>query len=85
MLTAFAYVATPDAVDATLAPFGWYRDLVVAGARENALPDRYISALAAVTAVADPDEGRARRHRRLLGVTADDLAEERHPGPRGQG
>ena len=67
MRTAFAYVATPDAVDATLAPFGWYRDLVVAGARESALPDRYISGLAAVTAVADPDEGRARRHRRLLG------------------
>ena len=66
-LTAFAYVATPDAVDATLAPFGWYRDLVVAGARESALPDRYISALAAVTTVADPDEERARRHRRLLG------------------
>ncbi len=66
MLTAFAYVATPDAVDATLAPFGWYRDLVVAGARESALPDRYISALAAVTTVADPDEERARRHRRLL-------------------
>ena len=67
LLTAFAYVAMPDAVDATLAPFGWYRDLVVAGARESGLPDRYISALAAVTTVADPDEERARRHRRLLG------------------
>ena len=67
MLTAFAYVATPDAVDATLAPFGWYRDLVVAGARESGLPARYISTLAAVTTVADPDEERTRRHRRLLG------------------
>ena len=67
MLTACAYVATPDAVDATLAPFGWYRALVVAGARESGLPDRYISALAAVTAVADPNEERARRHSRWLG------------------
>ena len=83
MLTALTYVATPDAVDATLAPFGWYRDLVVAGAKESALPDRYISALAAVTAVADPDAGRARRHRHLLGITADDGAEKRRPAPGG--
>ncbi|HJN45892.1 MAG: gamma-glutamylcyclotransferase family protein [Vicinamibacterales bacterium] len=68
MLTAFAYVATPDAVDDTLAPFDWYRDLVVAGARESGLPDRYIGVLAAVRAVADPDHGRARHHRRLLGT-----------------
>ena len=66
MQTAFTYVATPDAVDATLAPFGWYCDLVVAGARESALPNRYISALAAVMAVADPDEARTRRNRRML-------------------
>ena len=83
MLTAFTYVAMPDAMDATLAPFGWYRELVVAGARESALPDRYIRALAAVMAVADPDEARARRNRRVLGVTADDLAEKGHPAPRG--
>ncbi len=66
VLTAFTYVATPEAVDASLAPFGWYRDLVVAGARESALPNRYISALAAVMAVADHDEARARRNRRML-------------------
>ena len=66
VLNAFAYVATPDAVDATLAPFAWYRDLVVAGARESRLPDRYVTALAGVTAVADPDPTRANRHRRLL-------------------
>ena len=45
----------------------WYRALVVAGAQESAFLNQYISALAAVTAVADPDAGRARRHLRLLG------------------
>lgn len=70
VLTAFAYVATPDAVDDTLAPFGWYRDLVVAGARESGLPNRYVTALASVAAIADPDQARENRHRRLLGVAA---------------
>ena len=75
-LCAFAYVATPDAVDSTLAPFGWYRDLVVAGARESGLPARYVSELAAVSVVPDPDEPRTRRHRRLLGAGGDELAYE---------
>ena len=74
VLSAFAYVATPDALDDTLAPFTWYRDLVMAGARESRLPDRYIRTLVDVTAIADPDEERARRHRRLLGVAADEFA-----------
>ena len=70
VLAAFAYVATPDAVDDTLAPFIWYRDLVVAGARESRLPARYISTLADVPAVRDPDANRARRHRSFLALTA---------------
>ena len=73
VLPAFAYIATPDSLDDTLAPFGWYRDLVVAGARESGLPDRYVTALARVAAVADPDRPRANRHRRLLGVAGRDL------------
>ena len=80
VLTAFAFVATPDALDDTLAPFGWYRDLVVAGARESRLPDSYIRTLNAVTVIADPDEERARRQRRLLGVVASDRGSE----PRGR-
>ena len=84
VLTAFAYVATPDALDDTLAPFGWYRDLVVTGARESRLPDSYIRTLNAVTVIADPDEERARRQRRLLGVVADDVANDRRSAPRGR-
>ncbi|MCH8992617.1 MAG: gamma-glutamylcyclotransferase [Acidobacteria bacterium] len=83
MLTAFAYVATPDAVDATLVPFDWYRDLVVAGARESGLPDPYVTALASVTAICDPDSVRANRHRRLRDIPPDDVAEERRPAPTG--
>lgn len=75
--TAFVYVATPDAVDDTLAPFDWYRDLVVAGARESTLPARYISTLAAVPAIVDPDTDRAHCHRRLIGRIDD--AEQKMP------
>jgi ribosomal protein S18 acetylase RimI-like enzyme len=83
VVTAFSYVATPDALDRTLAPFGWYRDLVVAGARESGLPDRYICTLAAARTVADPDHGRAQRHRRLLGGVANGLVEmENHRADR---
>lgn len=44
-------------------PFDWYRDLVTQGARHHALPASYVSRIAAVTAVPDPDPARARANR----------------------
>ena len=66
MLTAFASVASPGTADDTLAPFDWYRDLMVASAKEREFSDHYIGAHAALTAVADADAGRARRHPHVL-------------------
>jgi hypothetical protein len=66
--TAFTYVATPDAIDGSLTPFDWYRDLVVAGAYESGLPAEYIDTLTSVTASEDRDHLRSTHHRRLLGV-----------------
>lgn len=54
-------------VDAGLQPFEWYRALVVAGAREHALPAHYVAQLAAVPAWPDPDPARAQRHHALIG------------------
>ena len=45
--------------DASLRPLTWYRALVVAGAKEHALPDDYIEELEAVAADQDHD---AKRH-----------------------
>lgn len=65
-LNAYTYLALPAAIDATLLPFRWYRDLVVAGAYSHGLPAAYVARLAATPAHADPDTERAARHTRLL-------------------
>jgi hypothetical protein len=65
-LSSFSYVVNAGWFDAALRPYGWYLDLVVAGAREHGLPERYVSRLSRVAAHDDPDEARTAHHRRLL-------------------
>ena len=58
------YVARPEArAEAGLAPFDWYKELVLAGARENGFSRSYLDAIEAVPSVVDPDPERARRNR----------------------
>lgn len=64
--TAYTYRAQPGWIDETLRPFAWYRDLVLAGAREHGLPGSYLETLAKVPARVDPHRRRARSHRQLL-------------------
>lgn len=66
-LEAFAYVADRDAVDADLLPFDWYVRLVLAGAREHALPTGYIASIAATPSRPDPDSARAAENQAILG------------------
>lgn len=61
---AHVYYATH--IDPALAPFAWYKALVVAGARQNALPPEYLTRLLAQSAVPDPDPARALRNEKLL-------------------
>ncbi|MEJ2687702.1 MAG: gamma-glutamylcyclotransferase [Gammaproteobacteria bacterium] len=58
---AFAYLAETSYRDDSLAPYDWYRNLVVAGARFLGLPCPYVSAIEGVAAISDPDEVR-RQH-----------------------
>lgn len=51
-LAAFTYIARP-AWYTREPPHAWYRDLVVAGARDHGLPPDYVAAIAAVPAIAD--------------------------------
>lgn len=55
------YLAAPEACDAALVPYDWYRDLVIAGAQQNDLPDDYIKRLEAVAADPDPLPNRPER------------------------
>lgn len=63
---AMTYLAGEPYIDPACLPFDWYRDLVVAGAREHGLPSAYVRELKRTPAVPDPDTARAARARQLL-------------------
>jgi gamma-glutamylcyclotransferase len=58
-LTANVYLARQEWVDPGLRPFDWYQLLVLAGAEYHSFPDSYLAAISAVSAIPDPDRGRA--------------------------
>jgi len=62
----FCYVAVPGTLDDRARPFWWYRDIVLAGARQHCFPESYIHAIAREVAIDDPDARRAAHHRKLL-------------------
>jgi hypothetical protein len=49
-------------IDPTIAPYTWYKALVIAGAKQHGLPDAYISALEQVAAEDDRDVERAKKN-----------------------
>jgi hypothetical protein len=61
------YLASPEAIDDTLKPYSWYKDHVLAGAKEHDLPPDYVAEwIEAVEAVEDPDTTRDRAERAVL-------------------
>ncbi len=56
------YIASPTHVDDSLRPYGWYRDLVVSGARTLSLPADYVEELRRTKTWKDEDRARARRN-----------------------
>jgi hypothetical protein len=46
-VTAWVYLAEPGWIDPSLVPAAWYRELVIAGAREHGLPADYVAELVA--------------------------------------
>ena len=63
---ATVYVARENRIDSRLRPYHWYKELVLAGARELNLPRDYIASIEAVTSCPDPCRARADRNRALL-------------------
>ena len=63
---ATTYVAAASHVDDSLAPYTWYRDLVVAGAVEAGMPDDYVRRLATAGTQQDPDANREARNRAAI-------------------
>lgn len=62
----YTYLAEPGYVDDGLAPFDWYRELVLLGCRRHAFPASYRAAIEAVATRPDPDAVRRERYRRML-------------------
>jgi len=65
-VTAWVYHAMRT--DPTMRPYGWYKAIVLAGAREHSLPDDYVARLDAALAIDDPD---AERHAAHIALTMD--------------
>jgi hypothetical protein len=58
------YLATPEYIDDSLKPYGWYKDLVLAGGREHGLPPEYIAEhIQTVEAIEDPNKTRDKKQR----------------------
>lgn len=65
-LPALAYLARAEVLDPTLRPYHWYKQFVVSGATQHALPDDYVASLHGVTSIDDPEPERHQQHVRLL-------------------
>ncbi|QDU36524.1 hypothetical protein Mal4_08100 [Maioricimonas rarisocia] len=65
-LEALAYLARPEVLDPVLRPYHWYKQLVVTGAAQHALPDEYVALLHMVASIDDPERQRHEQHVRLL-------------------
>lgn len=57
----FTYVASESHMDSSLHPYDWYKILVLEGAREHGLPEKYINAIEEVNTVRDPNQERRDR------------------------
>jgi len=62
----FHYVAAADYVDFSLQPYHWYKQLVLAGARQHEFPAPYVNSIAQVPSIDDPDPERRARNRELV-------------------
>lgn len=65
-LKAFIYIADKNYINDGLKPFVWYKDIVVAGAKQNSLPDDYIKVLKSIETQNDPDKQREAKNQQFL-------------------
>jgi hypothetical protein len=62
------YLATPDHIDDSLKPYGWYKSFVLEGGKEHGLPPEYMATyIQSVEAIEDPNKTRDMKRRAALG------------------
>ena len=65
-VAAYLYAAQAGYIDPQRLPFDWYRDYVLAGARQHGFPSQVIADIAAMATMVDPDEDRRRLNQGIL-------------------
>ena len=60
------YVADPAAIDETLLPMDWYKEMVLLGCLWNGFPDDYIEHIESTHSIQDPDQHRARENWQIV-------------------
>lgn len=61
-LNAYTYQANPNHLNSALAPFDWYKQLVLTGAHFHNLPESYITSINEVVATQDPNPTRTKEN-----------------------
>ncbi len=61
-----SYVAEESYIDESLRPYGWYKELVLAGARFHGFPDHYLRQIEQISASDDPDPARRCSQREIV-------------------
>lgn len=64
--TAYLYMAASTHIDASLVPYHWYKNLVLAGARFHGLPPEYVATIEAIASTEDPNVQRRQKNEELL-------------------
>ena len=54
----YTYIAEQGHIDNGLAPFDWYREMVIAGCRFHGFPDSYVDEITSISTISDPDSER---------------------------
>jgi hypothetical protein len=62
----FTYRAQQTHIVEELKPYHWYKELVLLGARYLQFPEHYVSAIASIESMDDPDAPRRARHHDLI-------------------
>ena len=75
LVAAMTYLPVEAVLRETLAPFDWYRALVLAGALQHGLDAAHVAAIAAVAAIPDPEPERPQRLAAIAALEAAGHAE----------
>ena len=63
---AFVYVATPRAIDESLHPYTWYKELVLHGCQYHKFPQNYIDTIKQIPTREDEDRDRQIQNQNLM-------------------